>query len=210
MKILFQGDSITDCGRNRGDNNSMGTGYPLIVKGKLSLEGGKEYEFFNRGISGNRINDVFARIKADIINLAPDYMSILIGVNDVWHEINWQNGVDTDEFIFLYDRMLTQVKEALPNIKIVLLAPFVLEGPATADCEQIPDRFARFQKGVAEKAEAVQKIAQKHNLPCITLQDKFDEAAAKFGADLLTPDGVHPHPAGHQLIADAWLSAFTK
>ncbi len=210
MRILFQGDSITDCGRNRGDNNNMGTGYPLLVKGKLSLEKGKDYEFFNRGISGNRISDVFARIKADIINLAPDYMSMLIGVNDVWHEINWQNGVDTEEFIFLYDRLLTQVKEALPNIKIVLFAPFVLEGAATANCEEIPDRFARFQKGVAEKAEAVQLIAKKHNLPCITLQDKFDQAAARLGADVLTPDGVHPHPAGHQLIAEAWLDAFAK
>lgn len=210
MRILFQGDSITDCNRNRATNACVGTGYPLLIKSKLSYEKGKEYEFINRGISGNRIADVFARIKMDIINLAPDYMSILVGVNDVWHEIDRQNGADTEEFIFLYDRMLTQVKAALPNIKIVLLAPFVLEGPATANCEAMPDRFERFQKGVAEKAEAVQLIAKKHNLPCVTLQDKFDEAAARLGADVLTPDGVHPHPAGHQLIANAWLDAFTK
>ncbi len=210
MRILFQGDSITDCNRNRADNGSVGTGYPLLVKSKLSLESGKEYEFLNRGISGNRIVDVFARIKMDIINLAPDYMSILVGVNDVWHEIDRQNGADTEEFIFIYDRMLTQIKAALPNVKIVLLEPFVLEGPATANCEAMPNRFERFQKGVAEKAAAVKAIAQKHGLPFIELQSKFDEAAARLGADVLTPDGVHPHPAGHQLIANAWLDAFAK
>lgn len=210
MRILFQGDSITDCNRNRADNNSVGTGYPLLVKSKLSLEGGNDYEFFNRGISGNRIADVFARIKIDTINLAPDYISFLVGVNDVWHEIDRQNGADTEEFVFLYDRMLNQIKAALPNVKIVLLEPFVLDGPATANCEAMPNRFERFQKGVAEKAAAVKELAQKHRLPFVELQSKFDEAAARLGVDVLTPDGVHPHPAGHQLIANAWLEAFEK
>ncbi|MBR3844831.1 MAG: SGNH/GDSL hydrolase family protein [Clostridia bacterium] len=210
MKILFQGDSITDCNRNRADNGSMGVGYPLLVKSKLSLEKGKEYEFVNRGISGNRISDVYARIKMDLINLAPDYMSILIGVNDVWHEIDRQNGADDDEFYFLYDRLITKVKEALPNIKIAILEPFVLEGPATANNEEMPNRFDRFQKGVAQKAAIAKEIAQKHDLAFIPLQQKFNQAAARLGADVLTPDGVHPHPAGHQLIADEWLSTFTK
>ncbi len=210
MRILFQGDSITDCGRNRADNGSVGTGYPLLIKSKLSLEEGKNYEFFNRGISGNRISDLYARIKMDLINLAPDYMSILIGVNDVWHEIDRQNGADTEEYFFLYDRLITRVKEALPNIQIVILEPFVLDGPATASCEAMPDRFERFQKGVAEKAAAAKELAQKHGLPFIPLQEKFNEAAARLGVDVLTPDGVHPHPAGHQLIADAWMNAFVR
>lgn len=210
MKILFQGDSITDCGRNRADNGSMGLGYPLLVKSKLSLSQGEDLEFVNRGISGNRIADLYARIKMDIINLAPDYMSILIGVNDVWHELDWQNGADNDEFFFLYDRLITKVKEALPNIKIAILEPFVLEGPATADRPQMPNRFVQFQKGVAEKAAVAQKVAEKHHLPFIPLQEPFNQAAARLGASVLTPDGVHPHPAGHQLIADAWLETFAK
>ena len=84
MRILFQGDSITDVGRTRDNNDiAMGSGYPLLVKGALGLDNPGKMEFINRGISGNRIVDVYARIKRDIINLKPDVMSILIGVNDV-------------------------------------------------------------------------------------------------------------------------------
>ena len=95
-RILFQGDSITDCSRSRSDLTEMGGGYPRLVKAALGMDHPGEYEFINRGISGNRIVDLYARIKADFINLKPDYASIYIGVNDAWHEIGSQNGVDTD------------------------------------------------------------------------------------------------------------------
>ena len=87
-KILFQGDSITDVGRSREDNNNIGRGYPHLLKATLNYSEPTKYEIYNKGISGNRIVDVYARIKCDIINLAPDFMSILIGVNDVWHELS--------------------------------------------------------------------------------------------------------------------------
>ena len=86
--ILFQGDSITDCGRDKNNPNSMGIGCPLLVNSYLGLEGPLEYTFYNRGISGNRIVDLYARIKSDFINLKPDYASVFIGVNDTWHEVN--------------------------------------------------------------------------------------------------------------------------
>ena len=95
--IVFQGDSITDCGRNREDITSIGVGYAHMVKGQLGYEHPGEYEFINKGISGNRIVDVYARIKNDIINLKPDYMSLLIGVNDVGHELyGMYNGVSAE------------------------------------------------------------------------------------------------------------------
>ena len=87
-RILFQGDSITDCGRDRNNFYAMGGGYPNFVKAELGASYPNEYEFINRGISGDRIVDVYARIKRDFINLKPDYASILIGVNDTWHEVN--------------------------------------------------------------------------------------------------------------------------
>ena len=118
--VLFQGDSITDCGRGNG----LGNGYPLFVTAELNSKNPNEYNFINKGISGNRIVDVYARIKADIINLKPDYMSILIGVNDVWHEISYQNGVDADKFYKIYCMLIEEIKEALPNIKITILEPF--------------------------------------------------------------------------------------
>ena len=97
-RILFQGDSITDCGRDRNQFYHMGRGYASMVTGVLGLDHPGEYEFINRGISGNRIVDLYARIKSDFINLQPDYASILIGVNETWHEVSHQNGVDTEKF----------------------------------------------------------------------------------------------------------------
>ena len=92
-RILFQGDSITDACRSRESDDWKGMGYPTFVSGKLGYEFPNEYEFLNRGVSGNRSIDLIARIKEDMINLKPDIMSILIGVNDVWHEFGSQNGV---------------------------------------------------------------------------------------------------------------------
>ena len=102
MKILFQGDSITDADRRDDFNCDLGRGYPVYVAGRLGLEQPDAYQFVNRGISGNRIVDVYARIKQDIINLKPDVISFLIGVNDAWHEISGQNGVATDKFKKIY------------------------------------------------------------------------------------------------------------
>ena len=209
--ILFQGDSITDCGRNRQDIANLGEGYPVYVSSSLANDSVNEYKFINKGVSGNRIIDVYARIKCDIINLKPDYMSLLIGVNDVWHEINWQNGVDLDKFEKFYDMLLTEVKEALPNIKIMLLEPFVLEGPATCGDENVPDRLERFKKNVPLYGAVARKMAEKHGCKFIELQNKFDEAAQKAGSTTYwLRDGVHPSYAGHELLKREWLKAFEE
>lgn len=208
--ILFQGDSITDCGRARDNNASVGTGYPLLVKATLGAENPKEYEFINRGISGNRIVDLYARIKKDFINLKPDYASIYIGVNDAWHEINDKNGVDTEKFEKIYTMLLDEIYAVLPDIKIIIIAPYVLHGPATADSEAIPNRWELFQKDVAEKVEVCRKIADKYNLPLIELQPAFDKACEKAEPSYWTGDGVHPTAFGHELIKNLWLETFEK
>ncbi len=207
--ILFQGDSITDCQRDRTTaKSSLGTGYPLLVSSALGFENGNIYEFMNRGISGNRIVDLYARIKADIINLKPDIMSILIGVNDVWHEINYKNGVDSEKFFKIYCMLIEEIKEALPDVKIMILEPFVLEGSATCNCEEVPDKLNLFKTGVAEKAEMAKKVAQKYNLTFIPLQEKFNEAEKIAPQPHWLYDGVHPTPFGHELIKREWLKAF--
>lgn len=203
MRILFQGDSITDADRSRQDDSRLGVGYPRLVEAALGLEEAGEHEFFNRGISGNRIVDLYARIKADIINLKPDLMSILIGVNDVWHEIYENpNGVDADKFFKIYSMLIEEVKEALPNIKIMILEPFVLPGCSTVE------NWDYFSTEVPKRASMAKKIAEKYSLPFIPLQKGFDELSTKAPYEYWLGDGVHPTAKGHEFIKTEWIKAF--
>lgn len=217
--ILFQGDSITDVGRSRDDeyifrtNNTtaLGRGYPNLVSSSLCFDYPQEYKCYNRGIGGNRVVDVYARIKKDIINIAPDILSILIGVNDVWHEIgDLKNGVEADKFEKIYDMLITEIKEALPDIKIIILEPFVLQGSATIPTDEIPDRWEVFSTEVPLRAQAAKRIAQKHGLLFVPLQEKFDRVAEGCEMGYWLHDGVHPSPAGHELIKREWLSCFEQ
>ena len=209
MKILFYGDSITDMNRIRdhedGTVYSYGVGYTNFVVGELNYQDPTKHEFINRGISGNRVVDLYARVKMDVWNHKPDVLSILIGVNDVWHEISRENGVELDRWERVYRTMLQETKERLPNIKLIILEPFILEGSAT-DGEE---RWEKFQ-AVKEYAKVAKKIAEDFGAQFVPLQDKFDEAKAKFGADYYTFDGVHPLAAGAKMIATEWLKAFEQ
>ena len=203
MKILFQGDSITDAGRSRENNDIFGMGYPLLVKAELGFEEPGKYEFLNKGISGNRVIDVYARIKLDIINLKPDVMSILIGVNDVWAELSqWHNGIDSDKYYTLYDMMIKEIKEALPDIKIMIMEPFVLKGPETTE------NWDAFNTEVKKRAQMAKKISEKYGLVYIELQAGFDELSKKTGTEYWLSDGVHPTSMGHEYIKNQWIKAF--
>ena len=205
MRILFQGDSITDADRSRSNNAPLGRGYPLLVEASLGLEEPDQHEFLNRGISGNRIVDVYARIKCDIINLKPDIMSILIGVNDVWHELGDNpNGVDADKFFKIYSMLIEEVKEALPDIKIMILEPFVLEACSTTE------HWEFFNTEVKKRAEMAKKIAEKFSLPFIPLQEGFDALAKKAPNSYWLGDGVHPTAKGHEFIKTQWLKAYKE
>ena len=207
MKIVFFGDSITDMGRNRDENAAevytYGVGYPLFVSSELFREDPFKYRVINRGVGGNRVVDLYARIKGDVWNLAPDVLSILIGINDVWHEIDWENGVDLDRFERVYGMMIEDTLKRLPNTKIVLLEPFVLKGSCTTE------KFGRFQE-VYRYAEVVKKLAERYCLYFLPLQEKFNSASEKFGVEKYLFDGVHPNVAGAALIADAWVELFRE
>ena len=210
--ILFQGDSITDAGREKEKDRDdrMGRGYATLVAAELGYRYAPEYTFLNRGIGGNRIVDVYARIKKDIINLKPDYMSLLIGVNDVWHELAYKNGADPCKFSMIYDLILDELQEKLPDMKIMILGPYVMEGPVTCATEDEPGRWDFFREGVAENAERSRLAAEKHGLLYIPLQERFDEAQKKAPAIWWSLDGVHPSAAGHEVIARAWIEGFEK
>ena len=206
-KIVFLGDSITDVGRNNtnGSLSSIGQGYPLIVSAKLGAEYPCAYEFDNTGISGSRVVDLYARIKADAWNKTPDVISILIGVNDVWHELgDIPNGVDAERFERVYRMLLSDSVARVPNVKFLLLEPFVLRASATEE------QWAIFSKEVPLRANAVKKLAKEFNAGFVGLQEKFDQACKLAPAPYWIGDGVHPTVAGHQLIADAWLHSFKE
>lgn len=204
MKILFLGDSITDTGRNTGSGSlvSIGQGYALIADARLSVDYPQKFEFINRGISGNRIVDIYARIKADCWNLEPDVISLLIGVNDVWHEVGNKNGVDAKRFERIYSMLISDTLERLPRCKFMILEPFVLHGGAT------DEKWDIFTGETALRAEAARRVAAETKQLFLPLQRKFDEACSLAPSTYWLGDGVHPTPAGHQLIADAWLDAF--
>ncbi|MCQ2378730.1 MAG: SGNH/GDSL hydrolase family protein [Victivallaceae bacterium] len=206
-KILFQGDSITDVERDRNTPAlpyALGSGYPVLVASRLAADRPeKKYEFVNRGISGNRVVDLYGRWKVDALNLKPDLISILIGVNDSWHEAEHSNGVELDRYEEIYRMLLTWTCDVLPETKLVLLEPFIVNYTASAGWDP------RYVAEVPARAKIVAKLAAEFNAVFIPLQKKIDDAVAAAGGDIgsILRDGVHPAPAGHQLIADAWIEA---
>ncbi len=202
--ILFQGDSITDVYRDWDNGEDLGKGYALFVSSELGLKSPGEYKFYNRGRSGDRSVDVYARIKADIINLKPDFISILMGVNDVWLEYLSGNGTSAEKFEKIYSMLIEEVKAELPNAEIMIMEPFLLKGEATEG------NWEEFYTNVRERAEITKKIAEKYNLKFVSLQDKFDEAQKKAPQPYWAYDGVHPTHNGHALIKDAWINGFMK
>ncbi len=209
MKILFYGDSITDMNRHREDADgtvySYGVGYTNFLVGELGYKYPEKHTFINRGISGNRIVDLYARIKIDVWNHQPDVLSILIGVNDVWHEISYQNGVELPRWERTYRTLIEETKERLPNVKIMILEPFILEGSAT-DGEE---RWQQFLQ-VKEYAKVAKKLAEEYGLCFVPLQEKFDEATKNCSVEHYLFDGVHPTAVGARLIAGEWLKAFEE
>lgn len=203
-RILCQGDSITDFLRADESQYYMGSGYVTMLAGKIALAHPGKYEVVNRGISGNRVVDLYARIKKDVINLKPDILTVLIGVNDVWHEIAHQNGVATEKYEKILSMFVEEVKEALPDVKIILMEPFVLEGKDTAehmDC---------FAPVVAANARACRRVAEKFDLGFVPLQEKLRAFAEETSNEYVLFDGVHPAPAGHAIITEALFEELNK
>lgn len=202
--ILFQGDSITDAGRNRENelpNNpqALGSGYPnLIAAQLLQSQPADDLQFLNRGISGNRVVDLYARWKSDALNLKPDVISILIGVNDTWHEFGSQNGVEVDRYETVYRMLLNFTKEKLPDVTLVLCAPFVLR------CGVVTEEWL---VEMAQRQAVVSRLAEEFGAIHVPSQTAFNEAVETAPPSYWAADGVHPTPAGHQVLANTWLDA---
>lgn len=203
MKILFMGDSVTDAGRVRENPTSVGSGYAMMVKGHIDMEFPGRHEFINKGIAGNRIVDIYARMKRDIMNIGPDMMSIYVGINDAYYDFQAShNGVSPEKFYMIYDMMLEEIYETYPDMKIMIMEPYVLR------CEETEECYDELIVEVKKRADMAKKIAEKYNLPYIPLQEGFDELAKLTSAYHLTRDGVHPTPMGHEYIKRQWLKGF--
>lgn len=204
MKIVFFGDSITDaCKIVEFKEYSYGNGFLGFVAGNLLSENPLKYEIINKGISGNRTVDLYARIQKDVWEEKPDVLNILIGINDLWHQITAQNGVKIARFEKVYRSMIEETLEILPNVKIILCEPFVLKGEATEN------EFEKYQE-VREYAKIVKKLAEEYNLFYLPLQELLDKKSEEYAPECWLWDGVHPTRAGAKIIADEWLSLFKK
>ena len=204
VRFIFMGDSITDCNRNREDfiPYGLGTCYAFLTSTKLStMHPEKEIEFLNRGISGNRITDLVARWKRDVINLKPDMLTILIGVNDTWHEADRLEGVSVGQYEKLYRMLIEWTLQELPDLKIALLEPFTLDVGAVGEWDD------KYKKEIPVRAAVVKKIAADFGLLFVPLQEKILSAAKACGAEKILRDGVHPAILGHAIISDSVVDA---
>jgi lysophospholipase L1-like esterase len=199
--VVFIGDSITDGGRARTGhdyNHTMGQSYAFILSAMLGNQlAERDITFINRGISGNCVPDLQARWKSDVIDLKPNVLSILIGVNDTFFSKNRSETVE--EYEQGYDKLLSETLVALPSVKIVLGQPFLLPvGKFKAD-------YAASLAELKKRQAAVDRLATKYHLPVIRYQYAFDAACRRAPASHWSWDGVHPHYAGHGLMADEWV-----
>jgi lysophospholipase L1-like esterase len=199
--VVFQGDSITDGGRDRSilapnDAAAFGSSYAaLLMRDIRAAHPDVPWRFYNRGISGNKLPELQARWATDTIALRPDILSILAGVNDYWHKRSFGYTGTTADYETQYRNLLIETRAALPNVTLVLLEPFVLRTGAV-DASWFPE--------FDERRAAAARVATAVDARFVPLQAVFDARAAQSGPEVWAKDGVHPTPAGHAVIAEQW------
>jgi lysophospholipase L1-like esterase len=196
--VLFQGDSITDCQRKKDQPGDLGRGYALMAAGLFqSKYPERNVKFLNRGISGNRVKDLEARWDEDCLELKPDVVSIYIGINDTWRRYDRNDPTSTEQFSAGYRRLLERTKAGL-DARIVLVEPFVLP---------VPEDRKAWREDLDPKIQVVRELAREFGALLVPLDGLFAQASMRAEPASWAPDGVHPSPAGHALIAQAWLRA---
>lgn len=196
--VLFQGDSVTDAGRDRNDPDHLGSGYALMAAAWFqALYPERAVHFLNRGISGHRTIDLTRRWQQDCLDLRPTWVSILIGINDTWRAFDQDDRTSVEAYEASYRQLLDGVKANL-DARLILCEPFVLPVPA--------DRKT-WRADLDPKIAVVHKLAQEYDALLIPFDTIFAEAATRWDAAFWAADGVHPSAAGHALMARHWLQA---
>lgn len=202
--VLFQGDSVTDCGRERNTDcttiGRMGTGYPRLFKEFYdTLFPNNNINFVNRGVSGNKVCDILSRYDEDIKEVNPDYISIMIGVNDTWRAYDSNEYCSTEEFEKNYNELLSKIKADFPQSKIMIIEQFAFTSH--------PDRLG-WDEDLNPKREVTKKLANiyaDYFLPMYDIMTDTDKTG--FTMEELSWDGVHPTQMGHALIMSEMLKA---
>ena len=200
-RILFQGDSITDGNRGRSadPNHILGHGYQFIVAARFGTQlAERDLTFLNRGISGNTVLDLEKRWDKDTLELLPDMLSVLVGVNDN------SKGVAPELYEQTFDRLLAAVKAANPAVKLVLCEPFALRVGKKAEV------WDEWFPGIVQRQQIVARLAAKHGAALVHFQAIFDAACQRAPAGYWIWDGVHPTYSGHQLMAEEWVRAVSE
>jgi lysophospholipase L1-like esterase len=201
--ILFQGDSITDWGRDKAKNsanasNALGSGYPLIITAELLRKYPQLHlQVYNKGISAQKVFQLAERWDSDCLDIKPDVLSILIGVNDYWHTLTGGYKGTIETYRTDYRKLLDRTLKALPKVRLILMEPYAVRNVKAVDDKWYPE-FDKYRA-------AAKELADEFKATFIPLQSIFDKAQEKAPGSYWTIDGVHPSVAGEGLIAEAWL-----
>jgi lysophospholipase L1-like esterase len=195
-RILFQGDSITDMNRGRtaDPNHILGHSYAFLIAAKYgAMLPERNLVFMNRGVSGNTVADLAVRWEKDTLDLKPDILSILVGINDASRQTPFE------EFEKLYDKLLADAVAANPDVRLVLGEPFTLP------VGRYKDRWEGWQADVRQRQAIVAKLAARRHAALVRFQKVFDDASRRAPVDYWIWDGIHPTYSGQQLMADEWI-----
>ncbi|MBD3917926.1 SGNH/GDSL hydrolase family protein [Paenibacillus sp. PR3] len=204
LTILFQGDSITDGNRGRSEdpNHIHGHGYVYLIASRIGAAYAEHgITFINRGVSGDRAVDLYARWETDALAYRPQMISILVGINDILRGIG-EGEANFDRYERSLRRLLEEARENDPSVTLVVCEPFALRTGMTAE------RWEQdWEPRLIEKQRVARAIAEEYDAIFVPLQSVFNEASNRADASYWMWDGVHPTTAGHTLLAEQWLSA---
>lgn len=200
QKILFQGDSITDCKRLDTKDALGNNGYVKMISEEDIFS-----SVINRGVSGNGILNMLCRWQRDTLDIKPDVLSILIGVNDVLHELRDNDGVDSILFYDVYDVILKNTVRLMPNTEIILMSPFIFD-----DGNPHILGYDIYREKLDKIIHVVYELSKKYNTKYIPLQEIFNENLKNYKKEELLLDGIHPTELGHKIIKEAFLKTYNK
>ncbi|NLM76738.1 MAG: SGNH/GDSL hydrolase family protein [Ruminococcaceae bacterium] len=198
--ILFQGDSVTDCGRSRENDQDLGRGYAMMIAARLTAERPDlGLHFINRGISGNRSGDLVERWQEDCLDIKPDWVSIMIGINDTWRRYDQNNPTSTETYGENLQCLFQMTSAA--GIGLIVIEPFFLP---------YPEDRRTWHVDLDPKVAALRELAYTYAARYIPLGGLMHAASQLLPYAVWAADGVHPTPAGHALICQAFLDAVSR